>query len=111
VPERVKLATADYKVSTDKLAEWLADRTVDGSDYKVVASELWSDYNAYMKERELRPEYRSNKAFFNTLEEKRYEKVRGAKNKVYFLGLRLKTEEELRQERFVSRNTSSDELF
>lgn len=111
VPERVKLATADYKVSTDKLAEWLADRTVDGSDYKVVASELWSDYNAYMKERELRPEYRSNKAFFNTLEEKRYEKVRGAKNKVYFLGLRLKTEEELRQERFASRDTKSDELF
>jgi P4 family phage/plasmid primase-like protien len=94
-PDAVLRATKLYQAETDKLAEFIEDRCVVDPAEKVVASELWMDYNVWAPQAIGKPEFAKNRSFYAAMEEKGFTKAKGTGNKVYVFGLRLKHFNEL----------------
>jgi putative DNA primase/helicase len=88
VPERVRVATSEYRSSQDVLACWIAERCDlhDGDhSYRVRASALYADYQRCAEHNGEEP--LSQRAFGDTMTEKRV--PRTTSNGTWYLGITL----------------------
>lgn len=90
-PESVKLASDEYKLDSDVLADFLTTCIVLDKAATIGAKALYRGYKQFMEENEDEPI--SEKAFASQLEQRGYKKKRTNSGVVY-LGLRLKAYEE-----------------
>src|SRR5262249_29379080 len=89
-PDAVADATADYRAESDPLAGFIADRCIEGDQFRVRAAAIYGEYGTWAAEQHLRhDEVLSSTAFGRRLRE-RYQKTRTATGIVYQgLGLRF----------------------
>ena len=96
-PEAIKTATDDYKTDEDPLGDFISDRCLTGDDKRILGRELYKDYDDWCSKNGIKYKMSKN-AFTRNLTDHPEIKSERSNGKQYYVGIKLKTQADIKKE-------------
>ena len=88
-PECVTAATEQYRLESDPLAEFVAERCIEGTGMAVTGADFYRAYAKWTEDRGMKDSERLTSTTFGTRMSQRFQNKKGMNGKVYYgVGLR-----------------------